>query len=228
LPAAALVVGHGVRGRSSRLFGPNVWRGSRQEKRIALTFDDGPSEATPQVLDVLARFSARATFFQCGANVERLPTISRAVREAGHEIGNHTYSHPRLLGCSPSRIKEEVSRTQTAIRDAAGVQPALFRAPYGIRWFGLREALQQHGLTGVMWTVIAYDWEWEPSEIAAHVLSHASAGGVVCLHDGDRTSSSVDRRRTVEALGQILPELIRRGYSLVTAGEMFRDVQARG
>ena len=218
--AAALVLGHGARGRSSQLFGPSIWRGPRGDRRIALTFDDGPSEATPQVLEVLKAFSIHATFFQCGRNVERLPDVARAVRDAGHEIGNHTYSHPRLLGCSPARIQEEIGRTQAAIRGATGAEPSLFRAPYGIRWFGLRAALAEHSLTGVMWTVIGHDWEWEAPEIAYHVLGHASEGGIICMHDGDRVSEQVDRRNTAQALCHIVPQLCRQGYSFVTAGEM--------
>ena len=217
--AAALIIGHGVRGRSSQLFGPSVWRGPPDKKQIALTFDDGPSEATPYVLEVLDLFRVRATFFQCGKNVERLPGIARQVHEQGHEIGNHTWSHPRLIRCSAAHIRQEIGATQRAILDAAGVEPRLFRAPYGMRWFGLRPALREYRLTGVMWTVIGYDWEWEACEIADHVVSHASNGGIVCLHDGDRTRSRVDRRNTVQALREILPKLCDRGYSFVLAPE---------
>ncbi len=78
-----------VRGRSSTMFAPSIWRGPRDCRALALTFDDGPSESTPALLDVLARHGVSATFFQCGANVERLPGIARATVEAGHEIGNH-------------------------------------------------------------------------------------------------------------------------------------------
>ncbi|HYM12880.1 MAG TPA: polysaccharide deacetylase family protein [Bryobacterales bacterium] len=226
VPAAgAVLMAYAVRGRSSPFFGPSIWRGPSGKKQIVLTFDDGPSEATPQVLELLDLFSARATFFQCGQNVERLPAISKQVSEAGHEIGNHTYSHPRLPGCSAGRIREEIARTQQAVFDATGVQPSLFRAPYGARWFGLRAALGEHGLTGVMWTVIGYDWEWEAAEIAGHVVSHASEGGIVCLHDGDRTAARVDRRNTVEAMRQILPKLCARGYTFVTAGGMLDQLR---
>lgn len=217
---AGAIAAYGVRGRSSRLFGPNAWRGASGQRRIALTFDDGPSQATPELLDILDVFGARATFFQCGINVERLPGITKLVRERGHEIGNHTYSHPRLIGCSKARIHEEIGKTQNAIREAAGVAPRLFRAPYGARWFGLASALREHDLMGVMWTVIGYDWEWEAPEIARFVLSHASAGGIICLHDGDRVSPEVDRRNTLEAVRQILPKLCGQGYSFVTVGEL--------
>jgi len=220
MAAGAAAVGYGARGRSSQMFGPSVWRGPRGRRQIALTFDDGPSEATLDVLQILDTFAARATFFQCGANTVRLPGITRQVAEAGHELGNHTYTHPRLIGCSPARIRKEIGDTQRAIREAAGVDARLFRAPYGLRWFGLRPALGEHRLTGVMWTVIGYDWEWEATEIVRHVETHASSGGIVCLHDGDRVSPLVDRRNTITALRLLIPRLYDSGYSFVTVGEM--------
>ena len=218
--AAAAGLGHGIAGRSSSLFGPCVWRGPRRLPRLALTFDDGPSEATPEVLDLLDVFAIRAAFFQCGRNIERLPDLAREVHRRGHEIGNHTYSHPRLLFRSPARIRREIGATQQAARLATGVEPRLFRPPYGLRWFGLRPALREHGLRLVAWTVIGHDWEWEAGEIARHVLAHVSPGAIICLHDGDRVSPKVDRRRTILALRHLLPRLYERGYHFVPLGEM--------
>src|SRR3954463_3729909 len=87
-----------VAGRSSQVFAPSVFRGSGRRRSIALTFDDGPTEGSLQVLDYLEEQGVRATFFQCGINVRRYPAIARAIAGRGHEIGNHTYSHPRLFG----------------------------------------------------------------------------------------------------------------------------------
>src|ERR1051326_877558 len=91
--AAFAGMGWAVRGRASSVFGPSVWHGDRGRRSIALTFDDGPSESTPQILEILEDYGVPAAFFQCGANVERLPKVARAVRKAGHEIGNHSHSH---------------------------------------------------------------------------------------------------------------------------------------
>src|SRR5215469_18470833 len=85
LATAGALLGWAVRGRSSRVFGPSVWRGSRARRTLALTFDDGPSESTPAILEILGRYGVSATFFQVGLNVERLPAVARSVREAGHE-----------------------------------------------------------------------------------------------------------------------------------------------
>src|SRR5690349_8579547 len=93
--AGAGFMGYAVRGRSSTVFGPSVYRGDRNHRALALTFDDGPSESTPALLEILARQRVRATFFMCGQNVRRLPDIAREVADRGHEIGNHTDSHPR-------------------------------------------------------------------------------------------------------------------------------------
>ena len=202
------------------LFGPAIRRIPRGRRQIALTFDDGPSPATPAVLDLLETFGVRATFFQCGANAERLPGISRQVWDRGHGIGNHTFFHPRLLLCSPARIGEEIASTQRAIELAAGVTPAFFRPPYGMPGFGQRAALAAHGLTSVLWTVMGYDWVWEADEIADHVLSYVSDGGIICLHDGDRVSPAVDRSNTLTALGRVVPALQKRGFSFVTMEDL--------
>jgi len=99
-----------VRGRASEVFAPSVWRGPRDLPAIALTFDDGPSEGTPRVLEILQRHAVPATFFQCGANVERLPAIAREVLAAGHTIGNHSHTHSRFYLRSASFVEEEIRR----------------------------------------------------------------------------------------------------------------------
>ncbi len=147
-----------VRGRSAAVFGASVYRGARDSKAIALTFDDGPSESTPLLLEELARHGVSATFFQCGCNVRRLPGIARQVAEAGHEIGNHSDTHPLLCFRSARFMTQELARAQHSIFDATGQTPRYFRAPYGVRWFGIGQAQAETGLTGVMWTVIGRDW----------------------------------------------------------------------
>src|SRR5579863_2803349 len=92
--AAAGFMAWAVRGRSARVLAPSFWRGPAGRRAVALTFDDGPSESTPEILEILDHYKVPATFFQIGANVKRLPEIARAVREAGHEIGNHSHTHP--------------------------------------------------------------------------------------------------------------------------------------
>ena len=215
---------YGVHGRASQIFGRSVCRGPHSRRSIALTFDDGPNPGTLALLDLLASQDVRATFFQCGNNVRRSPQIARAVSEAGHQLGNHTFSHPRLcprLGWqlnlrSPAFIYEELRSTQEVIFDETGVRPSLFRAPYGMRWFGLREAQRRLGLLGVMWTVIGNDWKWSADRIAARVLGHAGPGGILCLHDGRDIQPDPDLTETLAAIRLIVPALKAKGYRFET------------
>src|ERR1039457_6168998 len=135
--AASSFLAWAVRGRSASVFGHSVWRGPRDRRALALTFDDGPGESTPDILEILAEHHVPATFFQCGANVDRLPEIAREVAARGHEIGNHSYSHPYLFLRSPNAIENELRRAQETIESHTGFRPAWFRAPYGARRFGV-------------------------------------------------------------------------------------------
>lgn len=226
LLAAAGVAAWGVRGRSSQLFAPSVWRGPSHRQAIALTFDDGPSEATPELLDVLAQYGARATFFQIGAHARRLPHVSRAVAAAGHEIGNHTDSHKALYFKSAAVIEREIRLAQQALTEAAGVAPRLFRAPFGARWFGLRAAQARHGLTGVMWTTIASDWRLPAAGVAAKLRAGTRPGAILCLHDGRGLTPNPDIRSTLGALRELLPEWRNQGYELVTVSELLAPATA--
>src|SRR4051794_10908391 len=161
LAASAAFLAWAVRGRSASVFGKSHSRGPRSRPALALTFDDGPSESTPEILGILDRHRVPATFFQCGANVERLRAVAAEVRAAGHEIGNHSHTHPMLCFRSAAFIEEELRRAQEAIGHFTGVAPVWFRAPFGVRWFGLRAAQEKLGLTGVMWSAIGYDWNSE-------------------------------------------------------------------
>jgi peptidoglycan/xylan/chitin deacetylase (PgdA/CDA1 family) len=217
---AAGLMAYGVRGRSSCLFGPSIHRGPASRRAIALTFDDGPSESTPELLDVLARHGAAATFFQCGINVERLPQVARAIAGAGHEIGNHSYSHRKLYFSSAATIYDELRRGQEAIAQATGRAPVVFRAPYGARWFGMRRAQRRLGLTGVMWTAIALDWKLDSARISGRLLHCAANGAIFCLHDGRGVQPKPDIRETLRAVRSLVPELQARGFQLETVSQL--------
>ncbi len=208
----------------AQVWGRGFHRGLRGRRQIALTFDDGPSECTPAVLDALQRYDLRATFFVCGKNVEQFPELVREIADAGHEIGNHTYSHPGLLLRSAWQIRLELERTQDAIEAAAGVRPRLFRPPYGVRSPSLRGIQAELGLTTVLWTVIGNDWKLGRAAIAERVLRRPGEGGIICLHDGDQVYHPADRRETVAALPEIIEGLRGRGFSFVTAGRMLDEL----
>jgi peptidoglycan/xylan/chitin deacetylase (PgdA/CDA1 family) len=209
-----------VRGKSSRVFAPSVWRGPTDRPAIALTFDDGPSESTPALLRVLASTGTAATFFQCGQNIRRLPAIAREVRDAQHEIGNHSDTHPYFSFRSPAFIHSEFHRAQQTIEDTLQLTPEFLRAPFGVRWPGFRSLQAQLGLTGVMWSVIGRDWKLPDNRIAARVLSRVGNGAIICLHDGRALTPNPDIRQTTQAVERLVPELQARGYRFVTISQL--------
>ena len=187
---------------------------------MALTFDDGPSESTPRILEILARHNVPATFFQCGANVERLPGVARAVQRGGHDIGNHTHTHPYFFLRSPAAIQAEMLRAQEAIRDHTGAVPEFFRAPFGVRWFGLGAAQRRLRLCGVMWTIIGYDWNLTPDAIVKRIATRVSNGAILCLHDGRELQASPDLGAGVDAVRRLVPLLLDQGYKFETVSRL--------
>ena len=221
--AAACAAGgmaYAVRGRASALLGPSVYRGVTGRRAIALTFDDGPSESTPAMLSLLAKHNARATFFECGANVRRLPDVAREVAAAGHEIGNHSDSHPKLYFKSRGFVYRELAAAQETIEGVTRVSPRLFRAPYGIRWFGLRAAQRKLNLMGVMWTTIAMDWAWPAERVLKLLRERTRDGAIFCLHDGRAVRNNPDITVTLEAVRRILPVLIDQGFHFETVSQI--------
>jgi peptidoglycan/xylan/chitin deacetylase (PgdA/CDA1 family) len=227
--SAAGLMTYAVRGRSSAILSPTIYRGDPERKQIALTFDDGPSQSTPALLEVLAELDVHATFFMCGKNVRRFPEIARDVLNAGHDLGNHTESHGYLHFHSPDHIYRELAMAQQSIRTVTGCRARWFRPPYGVRWFGLRSAQRRLGLTGVTWTVIGRDWKWSGCRVARLMLSKAQNGAIFCLHDGRGTTPSPDIRATIEAVEAVVPRLKAQGYEFVTLTDMLvRNSRRRG
>jgi peptidoglycan/xylan/chitin deacetylase (PgdA/CDA1 family) len=218
--AAGAALAYGVRSPRSSMLAPSVWRGVQERNSLALTFDDGPSESTPRVLDLLARHGVRATFFQCGANVRRLPAIAREVAAAGHEIGNHSDTHRALCFRSPEFMFRELENAQRAIEAACALTPGLFRAPFGVRWFGLGRVQQSLGLLGVTWSVIGLDWKRPAAEIARRVVVGSRPGAIVCLHDGRGIQERPDISATLGAVERALEEWIDRGYQFETVSQI--------
>jgi peptidoglycan/xylan/chitin deacetylase (PgdA/CDA1 family) len=209
-----------VRSPRSALLAPSVYHGQRDRPAIALTFDDGPSEATPGLLELLDRHRVKATFFQCGASVDRLPSTASAVSSVGHDIGNHTYSHAPLWFRGSAFIHEEVSRAQRSLQAVHGRAPLWFRAPYGVRWPGLAAAQRQLGLTGVMWTALGLDWKLPAEAVAQRLLGGARNGAIFCLHDGRVLARNPDIRETIETVRRVVPELLSRGFRFETVTEI--------
>ena len=194
------------------------WLGSfglarrRRQAAIALTFDDGPSESTAELLEILARYHAPASFFQCGAHVRRLPSVASEVASAGHEIGNHSDQRNLAASKSPGFIHRELSAAQDAIENATSIRPRYFRSPYGARWFGLRAAQQRLGLQGVMWSVLALDWKMQTAAVVSRLLQGATGGAILCLHDGRALKHRPDISVTLQAVRELVQKLMEQGF----------------
>ena len=153
-------------------------------RQLALTYDDGPNDpSTLQLIEVLARHDVKATFFVLGKFVEQKPDIVRALVAAGHVIGNHSWDHPRLIFASDAELRSQVERTQTAVFDARGVTPTLFRPPYGGRRPGTLQAVRKLGLEPVMWNVTCYDWKATSADkVFAHAQRQIRGGDIILMH----------------------------------------------
>jgi peptidoglycan-N-acetylglucosamine deacetylase len=209
---SAGALAYAVRAPSCSWLAPSISHGTTTRPAIALTFDDGPSESTPALLEILARHRVPASFFQCGANVRRLPDIAREVAAAGHEIGNHTHSHPLLALKSPEFIHRELALAQETIEGATGIRPRYFRAPYGVRWFGLGAAQRRLDLEGVMWSTIALDWKRQSDAVVARLLGGADRGAILCLHDGRVLERRPNIDVTLQTVRELLPKLMDQGF----------------
>lgn len=207
---------------NNQFFGSVFAHGGVHEPLVALTFDDGPSRYTPQILDILGKYDVKATFFVIGKNVERYPDIARRLVSEGHVLGNHTYSHPFWVPMeTPRRIKAEVDQAETAIRNITGMSTDLFRPPHGWRSPWMVQMLKKNNFTVVTWTVSPNDWERISADVVAkRVLSGTHSGAIILLHDGLETKSNFQKENTIQALPVIISELKSRGYRFVTVPQL--------
>lgn len=202
LTAAGRCLSHGGRGRS----------------QVALTFDDGPLPPyTGQVLDVLERYGVPATFFCVGINAGAFAEDLARMRDQGHALGNHTWSHPFLPELTRPQVAEQIDRTAAAIADASGgAAPTLFRPPYGARTPRLLGWLAEFDATTVLWDVAPDDWALRTApDIATSVLDEVRPGSIILLHDGGG-----DRSPTVASLPPIIEGLLERGFEFVRVDQM--------
>jgi peptidoglycan-N-acetylglucosamine deacetylase len=220
----ALAVATGMWGAynpNSRLFGPVIGRGPRE--RVAfLTFDDGPNPGvTERVLEVLAREAVPATFFMVGKHVERYRDTARAVARAGHEIGNHTYSHMKLHRVGPRRAAAEIRRGHETIAELTGVVPLSFRAPHGYRSPFVARAIAPYHYRVFGWTFGVWDTARPGAErIRTRIRAGLRPGSILLLHDGDGYQPLGDRWQTAEALQGIIADVRAAGYRLAPLAEL--------
>jgi peptidoglycan-N-acetylglucosamine deacetylase len=193
--------------------------------RIALTFDDGPGECTEPILELLAAHSARATFFLIGRSAESRPDIVRRIDADGHEIGNHTWSHPRLASdCDDERVRVELERTNELVSQLVGRPPDRFRAPQYDLDGRVLEIATSLGLVHTRGDITPPDWDERCTAryITTFVVQQARPDAVVGLHDGvpPKSAGTRSQQATVDAMGEILERLAARGFECVTASDV--------
>ncbi|MFJ7934507.1 polysaccharide deacetylase family protein [Sporosarcina sp. NPDC096371] len=194
-----------------------LWEVKTDEKLIALTFDDGPDKTyTAQILDLLAQYDAKSTFFVIGERAEKFPDLVRRLDDDGHEIANHTYTHP--YSTTTDNLKQELKKTNDVIRDITGTAPFLYRPVGGSYNERMINTAVQSGYKVVMWSWHLDTKDWKRpgvQNIVSMVTSGAKPGNIVLFHD-----AGGDRSQTVAALKQILPALQKQGYTFVTVSEL--------
>jgi peptidoglycan/xylan/chitin deacetylase (PgdA/CDA1 family) len=210
----------------SQLYGRTLTHGS-DPNQIALTFDDGPNEPhTLRLLDLLAKHGAGATFFLIGKYARLRPDIVRAIREAGHSIGNHSHNHPNLIFASAGRLRLELEECQKILEDAIGEPARLFRPPFGGRRPNVLRTARAMSLQTVMWSVTAFDWDATSHDaIVNRVTKRIDArrqGEIVLLHDGGHGGFGSDRKYTVEATRALLEKYSSEGKKFVSVTDLKR------
>jgi peptidoglycan/xylan/chitin deacetylase (PgdA/CDA1 family) len=233
---SAAVIAYGAAHPRAQLFGQTICR-TNSPRKLAISFDDGPNPTiTPKLLDLLDRYSAKATFFLIGRYVRECPELVQETVARGHQVGNHTELHPNLLWLNPTKVRVELRLCHDAIRGAIGTPPKWFRPPFGLRNPWVVPAARELGYRTVMWTLLPGDWRGKPAEwlisrmqpIADRAQrtirngsNHAPAGtgDVLCLHDGGHRELNGDRSQTLAALEHWLPRWRDLGLEFVTIGE---------
>ncbi|MFE3453708.1 polysaccharide deacetylase family protein [Nonomuraea sp. NPDC059194] len=181
---------------------------------VALTFDDGPGAYTGRLLDELEKAGARATFFTVGTNVPANRGLVQRMREQGHLVANHTWSHLDLTKLSNTRIADAFARGECAVKAAIGQRPALARAPYGAVSKEVRAVARKMGISLVNWDVDTLDWrDRDAQAVARRAISGAHPGAIILMHDVQETAA--------EAVPEIVRQLTKKGYTFVTVPELY-------
>ncbi|WP_157383006.1 polysaccharide deacetylase family protein [Nonomuraea coxensis] len=186
-----------------------------QVKCIALTFDDGPGKYAGTLLSTLKKYDAKATFFLEGQYAKSRPQYVKRMVAEGHELGNHSYSHPDFTKLEPGAIRNEIQKTQDAVKKAAGVEPKLLRPPYGLADLQVSDIADEFGMPIILWTGGSEDWASKNVEaIKKKTLEVAKPNGIILMHDWVK--------QTVDAMPSIVKSLQAKGYHLVTVSDVIK------
>ena len=220
--AAVAAAGYQSMARTGQWFGRTFCRLPRGSKQIALTFDDGPNDPyTLKLLDVLSAHNVHATFFMIGRYVRQRPDIALEVKNRGHVIANHTFTHPFLTFEPATNVRRELEQCREALTSAVGEHSNLFRPPWGARRPAVLRAVRQLGLEPIMWSVTGYDWDAPSADyIERKVARQVHGGDVILLHDGGHKAFGTDRSYTVKAVDALLTRYASEGCEFVTIPAM--------
>lgn len=207
--------------RSFQFFGGIVTHAETAQPVVALTFDDGPTEKTEEILQILQAENVKATFFLTGADMMAHPEQTKAIIEAGHEIGNHSYSHPRMVFKSYGFIKKEIEETDTLIRAFGYEGPIPFRPPYGRKLLFLPHYLHKHERKTVLWNVEPDSYPeigTDSKSIIDHTLQNTKPGAIILLH-----VMFESRNPSIQAVKGIITGLRDQGYTFLRVSELLQQ-----
>lgn len=203
----------------------------RERQGVAVTFDDGPHpQGTPAVLGALDQRGAKATFFLVGEQVERYPSLAAEIAEAGHAIAVHGHRHRNMLRLSPGQFSDDLDRAVTAISEATGSSPAVYRPPYGIFSLSGPGMVRSRGLQPLLWSRWGRDWRATATArgISTEVTRALTGGDVLLLHDADHYSVPGSWRATAMAIPEVLTAIEDSGHELVSLPEGSATRSCRG
>ncbi len=220
-----VLVGFGLfqisRSRTFQFFGGLTSHVDTDEKIVALTFDDAPTEYSDAVLQILDEKGVKATFYLIGENIEKYPEQAKNIVEHGHEVGNHSYSHARFLIKSPSFVEQEIQTTNSLIKNLGYEGQITFRPPYGKKLFTLPWYLSKHNIKTITWNVEPdtyarnFQGEQKTEFLVSYVLENTQPGSIILLHPFCKTCQS-ER----ESIAKIIDGLHAKGFQFVTVSQL--------
>ncbi|MFT9599699.1 polysaccharide deacetylase family protein [Mesobacillus sp.] len=201
--------------RTFQLFGGLTAQVNTDEKVVALTFDDGPTQHVADIVPILEKYDAKATFFLIGNEIEKNPEAAQMIAKSGHQIGNHTYSHNRMLFKSPSFIEEEIEKTNKLIIKAGYEDEIDFRPPNGKKLIALPYYLNQQNIDTITWNLEPDSYYTNSTDKINYIKNNTNPGSIILLHPMyDQTDEEL---KTLEG---ILQTLSAEGYTFITVNEL--------